>query len=56
MMFDDTFEHEAWNRSASPRMILLMDCWNPHLSLPERQAVRRFAERMTGFENADQLV
>ncbi|MBH9551717.1 aspartyl/asparaginyl beta-hydroxylase domain-containing protein [Inhella gelatinilytica] len=55
MMFDDTFEHEAWNRSDAPRLILLMDCWNPHLTLPERHAVRQFAERMTRFENADSL-
>jgi len=38
MMFDDTFQHEAWNRSPDPRLILLMDCWNPGLSAIERQA------------------
>ncbi|MBD2445599.1 aspartyl/asparaginyl beta-hydroxylase domain-containing protein [Nostoc sp. FACHB-152] len=24
-IFDDTVEHEAWNRSDSPRIILLID-------------------------------
>jgi aspartate beta-hydroxylase len=39
VMFDDTFLHEAWNRSESVRVILLMDCWNPHLTAAERAAV-----------------
>jgi aspartate beta-hydroxylase len=37
--FDDTFEHEAWNRSESTRVVLIVDCWNPHLSEVEREAV-----------------
>ncbi|MEO7251950.1 MAG: aspartyl/asparaginyl beta-hydroxylase domain-containing protein [Arenimonas sp.] len=42
--FDDTFEHEAWNRSAQSRVILLMDAWNPALTLPERQAMTTLIE------------
>ena len=34
--FDDTFLHEAWNRSGDTRTILLMDAWNPHLTEIER--------------------
>ena len=37
--FDDTFEHEAWNRGASTRVVMLMDCWNPYLTEVEREAV-----------------
>lgn len=37
--FDDTYVHEAWNRSDSTRVILLADIWNPHLSEVERAAV-----------------
>jgi aspartate beta-hydroxylase len=44
LMFDDTYLHEAWNRSTSPRVILLMDCWNPHLTPVEREAVVRLSE------------
>lgn len=44
MMFDDTFQHEAWNRSDAVRMILLMDCWNPGLTSVERQAVTMLIE------------
>jgi aspartyl/asparaginyl beta-hydroxylase (cupin superfamily) len=44
VMFDDTYLHEAWNRSTSMRVILLMDCWNPHLEPVERQAISRLIE------------
>jgi aspartate beta-hydroxylase len=52
LMFDDTFEHEAWNRSAQPRVVLLMDCWNPHLSAPERLAVTRLIETIAALHLA----
>ena len=37
--FDDTFEHEAWNRSGKTRVVMLMDVWNPHLTDVEREAL-----------------
>jgi hypothetical protein len=37
--FDDTYEHEAWNRSGSTRAILLADIWNPYLRPAEREAL-----------------
>ena len=37
--FDDTIEHEAWNRSDRDRAILILDCWNPHLSEDEREII-----------------
>jgi aspartate beta-hydroxylase len=37
--FDDTYLHEAWNRGTGPRVILLMDTWNPHLSEVEKLAL-----------------
>jgi len=39
-VFDDTIEHEAWNRSDVPRAILLFDIWNPELTELERDLVR----------------
>jgi aspartyl/asparaginyl beta-hydroxylase (cupin superfamily) len=39
--FDDTIEHEAWNRSEQDRAILILDCWNPHLSEAEREMICR---------------
>lgn len=37
--FDDTFEHEAWNRSTQTRVVLILDTWNPDLSAAERAAI-----------------
>lgn len=39
VIFDDTYQHEAWNRSSEVRINLLMDCWNPHLTEVERLAL-----------------
>jgi aspartate beta-hydroxylase len=36
LIFDDTIEHEAWNDSAEPRVILIFDIWNPLLTAAER--------------------
>jgi aspartate beta-hydroxylase len=50
MMFDDTYQHEAWNRSDQTRVILLMDCWNPHLTPVEQLAVKALVEAIDAFE------
>ena len=39
--FDDTIEHEAWNRGDRDRAILIIDAWNPHLSEHERAMICR---------------
>ena len=41
-VFDDTIEHEAWNRSNRDRAILIIDTWNPHLSEHEREMIGLF--------------
>lgn len=43
-LFDDTIEHEAWNRSDATRVILLFDVWRPELSLEERALVTALFE------------
>lgn len=50
MMFDDTYQHEAWNHSDETRVILLMDCWNPHLTDAEKLAVTRLVECISDVE------
>ncbi|WP_264420827.1 aspartyl/asparaginyl beta-hydroxylase domain-containing protein [Novosphingobium sp. KCTC 2891] len=40
--FDDTIEHEAWNRSNRRRAVLILDVWNPHLGEREREAVASY--------------
>jgi aspartyl/asparaginyl beta-hydroxylase (cupin superfamily)/Tfp pilus assembly protein PilF len=37
--FDDTIDHEAWNRSDKDRAVLIIDTWNPHLSEDERTMI-----------------
>ena len=40
--FDDTIEHEAWNNSEQRRAVLIIDAWNPHLTLAERDAISAY--------------
>ncbi len=48
-VFDDTIEHEAWNRSEVPRAILIFDIWNPLLSSAERDLVRATVETVASY-------
>ena len=41
-VFDDTINHEAWNRSDRDRVVLIFDVWNPHLSEDERALLADF--------------
>lgn len=38
--FDDTIEHEAWNRSDEERIILIFDVWKPEITENERAEIR----------------
>jgi hypothetical protein len=44
--FDDTFEHQAWNKSDRTRAILLGDIWNPHLREAERLAIAELVPKL----------
>jgi aspartyl/asparaginyl beta-hydroxylase (cupin superfamily) len=48
-VFDDTIEHEAWNRSDAPRAVLIFDIWNPYLSEAERDLVRAATEVVSDY-------
>ncbi len=37
--FDDTIEHEAWNRGDRDRAVLIIDAWNPYLSDHEQTMI-----------------
>jgi hypothetical protein len=39
LIFDDTFEHEVWNRTDQDRLVLLVDFWHSDLSQLEREAL-----------------
>jgi hypothetical protein len=49
--FDDTIEHEAWNRSDQVRAILIFDVWNPYISEVERDLLRRFYAVAAGTDS-----
>ena len=52
VMFDDTYEHEAWNRSSTTRVVLIFDVWNPHLTEAERAALADLIAAMGDFRRA----
>jgi aspartyl/asparaginyl beta-hydroxylase (cupin superfamily) len=42
LVFDDSFEHEAWNNSDSERIVLIVDLWHPDLTQSERSFLTSF--------------
>ena len=52
VVFDDTYEHEAWNRSRQTRVVLIFDTWNPYLSGAERAAVTDLVTAIGDFRRA----
>lgn len=51
LIFDDSFEHEAWNNSSSDRTVLLFEVWRPEISMEDREvltvlfgAINKFGE------------
>ncbi|MSQ92028.1 MAG: tetratricopeptide repeat protein [Gammaproteobacteria bacterium] len=52
VVFDDTFEHEAWNRGTRTRVVLIADVWNPHLTPAERDAVAVLVGAIGDFHRA----
>jgi aspartyl/asparaginyl beta-hydroxylase (cupin superfamily) len=51
-VFDDTIEHEAHNPTAHDRAVLILDCWNLHLSEAERAMIGRMYEVMDSQKSA----
>jgi aspartate beta-hydroxylase len=52
VMFDDTYEHEAWNRSRRTRVVLIFDVWNPYLTETERAACKDLIEAIGDLRSA----
>jgi aspartate beta-hydroxylase len=48
-VFDDTIEHEAWNRSRETRVILLFEVWRPELTAAERAQVSAMFEAIDAY-------
>ena len=52
-VFDDTIEHEAWNKSDKVRVILIFDIWNPYLNEAERELIPVLIQGMFDFMGED---
>ena len=50
--FDDTFEHEAWNRSDKVRAVMILDSWHPDLTEAEREAIALLVGGIGDFNQA----
>jgi aspartate beta-hydroxylase len=48
-VFDDTFEHEAWNDSDVPRAVLILDIWSPLVTPAERELIRAVTASVDEF-------
>ena len=44
LIFDDSMEHEAWNRSDRQRIILLFEIWRPEIGGADREALTLLLE------------
>ena len=44
LIFDDTWQHSAWNDSDRQRVVLIFELWHPDLSEPEKRAIARTFE------------
>ena len=50
MIFDDSFEHEAWNDGEAVRAVLLFEIWRPEISEDEKVALTAMFEAVTGYD------
>ena len=48
MIFDDSFEHEAWNKSEEERKVLILEIWHPDLTELEKQGIQKVMELQHG--------
>ncbi|WND04051.1 aspartyl/asparaginyl beta-hydroxylase domain-containing protein [Temperatibacter marinus] len=49
--FDDSIEHEAWNRGTADRTILLFEIWRPEISLEDREALTILFGAISNFND-----
>ena len=52
-VFDDSIEHEAWNKSDQTRVILIFDVWNPLLSPAERELIETLMTALNEYSTGD---
>jgi aspartyl/asparaginyl beta-hydroxylase (cupin superfamily) len=52
LIFDDSFEHEAWNNSDQTRIVLLFEIWRPEIDDSERAALTAIFEAINDYGGA----
>jgi aspartyl/asparaginyl beta-hydroxylase (cupin superfamily) len=52
LIFDDSFEHEAWNRGTADRIVLLFEIWRPEISVEEQAALTVMFEAINAYAGA----
>lgn len=50
VLFDPTWRHALHNPSGQPLVMLEVDCWNPHLSGPEQQALAHVFDTINDYK------
>ena len=55
LVFDDSFEHEAWNRGTEMRVVLLFEIWRPDISQGERDELTALFEAIEISETANAI-
>jgi len=49
LVFDDSFRHEAWNRSRQDRAVLITEIWHPDVRPEEQQALAAIMSEQAGY-------
>jgi hypothetical protein len=49
LVFDDSFEHEAWNHTNDDRIVLIVDVWHPALSCTEVRLLAGLHRYASGY-------
>ncbi|MHC5763068.1 aspartyl/asparaginyl beta-hydroxylase domain-containing protein, partial [Nostoc sp.] len=49
LFFDQTFEHEVWNKSNEERVVLLLHLYHPELTNVEKKLFHVFAKVFGGY-------
>lgn len=52
LIFDDSIEHEAWNRGTADRTILLFEIWRPEIPADDRALLARLFEAIDRIDPA----
>jgi len=55
LVFDDFFEHEAWNRTDEDRVVLVVDMWHPSLTAGELSVLKAI-DQIVGAQTRSRLV